>query len=184
MTQAPLPPMTEYPVRPWRPSDDLARLVEVSQASDVMFADFGLSLPPDDPTDELLSAEHVLVAGSPPVGFMVLNTVDGRAHLSSLGVHPEYGRRGIGSQLLAATCALATDLGRPAMTLTTFIDVPWNAPWYAARGFVALPVDQWSAGLRDVWATEVAAGIVVAPRLVMIRSLPPSGGSASRQAAP
>jgi GNAT superfamily N-acetyltransferase len=165
--------MTEYPIRRWRPSDDLARLVVVSQAADVMFADFGLSLPLDDPTDELLSAEHVLVAGSPSVGFAVVNTVDGRAHLASLGVHPKYGRQGIGGRLLAAACALASELGRPAMTLTTFVDVPWNAPWYAARGFVALPADQWSAGLRNVWAAEVAAGIVAAPRLAMIRSLAP-----------
>ena len=86
--------MIEYPIRRWQPSDDLDRLVVVSQAADVMFATFGLSsLPPDDPTDELLRAEHVLVAGSPPVGFAVVNTVDGRAHLAGLGVHPEFGRR-------------------------------------------------------------------------------------------
>jgi GNAT superfamily N-acetyltransferase len=174
--------MIEYPVRRWRPSDDLARLVVVSQAADVMFAAFGLSLPPDDPTDELLRAEHVLVAGSPPVGFAVVNTVDGRAHLAGLGVHPEFGRRGVGGRLLTAACALATELGRPAMTLTTFVDVPWNAPWYAARGFVELPVDRWGTGLRDLWATEVAAGIVVAPRLVMIRSL--RSGAASAQPVP
>lgn len=136
-----------------------------------MFADFGLSLPLDDPTDALLRAEHVLVAGSPAVGFAEVNTVEGRAHLAGLGVLPAYGRRGVGGRLLAAACALAEELGRPAMTLTTFVDVPWNAPWYAARGFVELPSDQWGAGLRGVWAAEVAAGIVVAPRLVMIRSL-------------
>jgi GNAT superfamily N-acetyltransferase len=163
--------MTDQPIRRWRPADDLARVVEVSQAGDGMFADVGLSLPPDDPTAELLRAEHVLVAGSPPVGFTAVNTVDGRAHVAALGVHPDQGRRGIGSRLLAAACALAGDLGRPAVTLTTFADVPWNAPWYAARGFAVLAAEQWGAELRAVWAAEVAAGIVVAPRVAMIRLL-------------
>ncbi len=165
--------MTGTPVRRWQPAADLAQVVDVSEAADTMFADFGLSLPPDDPTDELLCAEHVLVAGSPPVGFAAVNTVDGRAHLAALGVHPEHGRRGVGGRLLAAACALASELGRPAITLTTFVDVPWNAPWYTARGFAELTTDQWGAGLRAVWAAEVAAGIVVAPRIAMIRYLTP-----------
>lgn len=168
--------MTEHPIRPWSPTADraeLARLVEVSQAADRLFADFGLTLPPDDPTDALRHDEHVLVAGTPAVGFAEVNTVDGHAHLAGLAVHPDFGRRGIGGALVAAACALAIALGRRAMTLTTFVDVPWNAPWYAARGFVALPVQEWGAGLRDVWTREVAAGIVVAPRIAMIRPLTP-----------
>jgi GNAT superfamily N-acetyltransferase len=158
-------------VRRWHPATDLARLAEVTTAADVLFADHGLSLPPDDPTAELLRAEHVLVAGSPAVGVATLITVDGRAHLAALAVHPAHGRRGIGSQLLTAACAEAAKAGHSEMTLTTFADVPWNAPWYAARGFAELPVDTWGPGLRAVWAAERAAGIIVAPRVAMIRPL-------------
>jgi ribosomal protein S18 acetylase RimI-like enzyme len=158
-------------VRRWRPDVDLARLVEISMAADVMFADFGLSLPPDDPTATLRRAEHVLVAGSPAVGFAELDTVDGRAHLAGLAVHPAHGRRGIGSRLLAAACDVAVEAGHTAMTLTTFADVPWNARWYAARGFAELPADAWGPGLRAVWAAERDAGIIVAPRVAMIRTL-------------
>ncbi|HEX9339387.1 MAG TPA: GNAT family N-acetyltransferase [Pseudonocardiaceae bacterium] len=158
-------------VRAWQPAVDLARLVDVSMAADVLFADYGLSLPPDDPTDELLRAEHVLVAGSPAVGFAEINTVDGRAHLAGLAVHPAYGRRGIGGRLLAAACEVAVEAGHTAMTLTTFVEVPWNAPWYAARGFTELPAESWGSGLQAVWAAEQAAGIIVAPRVVMTRQL-------------
>jgi GNAT superfamily N-acetyltransferase len=158
-------------VRRWRPDVDLARLVEVSMAADVMFTDFGLSLPPDDPTAELRRAEHVLVAGSPAVGFAQIDTVDRRAHLAELAVDPAHGRRGIGTRLLAAAAELAAEAGYDAMTLTTFAHVPWNAPWYAARGFAELPAASWGPGLRAVWAAEQAAGIVVAPRVVMIRPL-------------
>ena len=75
----------------------------------------------------------------------------------------------MGGRLLAAACALVGESGLPALTLTTFVDVPWNAPWYAARGFVELPPAQWGPGFRAVWADEVAAGILVAPRVAMIR---------------
>jgi ribosomal protein S18 acetylase RimI-like enzyme len=158
-------------IRPWHEDADLTRLVEVSQAADRMFAEAGLVLPLDDPTDELRAAEHVLVAGAPIVGFAVLTSVDGNAHLASLGVHPDHGRLGTGSRLLAAACELAGSLGRSAITLTTFVDLPWNAPFYAARGFAVLPPTAWGPGMRDVWAAEHEAGIAVAPRTAMIRHL-------------
>jgi GNAT superfamily N-acetyltransferase len=168
-------------VRRWHPATDLARLVEVTTAADVLFADHGLSLPPDDPRAELLRADHVLVAGSPAVGFAALVTVDGRAHLAALAVHPAHGRRGIGSRLLTAACDEAIRAGHTEMTLTTFADVPWNGPWYAARGFAELPTDAWGPGLRAVWAAERAAGIIVAPRVVLIRSLGAGSGTATAQ---
>jgi GNAT superfamily N-acetyltransferase len=113
----------------------------------------------------------VLVAGSPAVGFAALITVDARAHLAALAVHPTHGRRHIGTQLLTAACAEAANAGHTEMTLTTFADVPWNGPWYGARGFIELPADVWGPGLRAVWAAEQAAGIIVAPRIAMIRPL-------------
>jgi GNAT superfamily N-acetyltransferase len=127
-----------------------------------------LRLPPDDPTDELLRAEHVLVAGDPPVGFAVVNTVDGHAHLAALGVHPAHGRRGVGGRLLTAACEV-TD--HAAITLTTFRDLPWNAPWYTPRGCTELRADRWGPELRDAWAAERDGGVAVAHRVAMIRHL-------------
>lgn len=155
-------------IRRWRAPVGLDVLVEVSQAADRLFATAGLLLPPDDPTEVLLRAEHVLVAGQPPVGFAVVDTVDGLAHLASLAVHPSHGRRGVGGRLLEAACAATT---HRAITLTTFADLPWNAPWYAARGFTELPVDDWGPELHRTWAAEREAGIAVAPRVAMIRPL-------------
>ena len=158
-------------IRPWDPIVDLPRLVEVSAAADALFAEHGLVLPPDNPTNELLAADHVLVANAPhPVGFAILNKLDGHAHLGELAVHPDYGRRGIGTALLRRSRVWAEEQGYRALSLTTFVDVPWNAPWYAARGFTEFAPEEWGPGLRDQWAAERAAGIAVTPRIAMISS--------------
>jgi GNAT superfamily N-acetyltransferase len=157
-------------VRSWDPLVDLPRLVDVDRAAGKLFAEHGIELPQDNPASDLLAADEVLVANAPhPVGFAMLTTLDGRAHLGELAVHPAYGRRGIGSRLLARSCDWARDRGFSAITLTTFADVPWNGPWYAARGFTELSTEDWGPELHKQWANEEAAGIIVAPRLAMIR---------------
>jgi hypothetical protein len=56
------------------------------------------------------------------------------------------------------------------MTLTTFRDVPWNAPFYARRGFAEV-LDP-SPGLAAVRDRERSLGLDAAgPRIVMRRTL-------------
>jgi hypothetical protein len=40
--------------------------------------------------------------------------------------------------LIEHLAAISAVDGRPALTLTTFRDVPWNAPYYARLGFVVI----------------------------------------------
>ena len=78
-------------------------------------------------------------------------------------------RRGVGSALLEAACTWARAAGYPAITLITFADVPWNAPFYAARGFAETASTPEIAELRD-W--ERAVGLdAVGRRIVMRRDL-------------
>ncbi|WP_043262832.1 GNAT family N-acetyltransferase [Streptomyces sp. CT34] len=157
-------------VRPFRPSD-LDTLVRVSVAADTMFAAYDLDLPPDDPAATVLQAEHVFVIGEPAVGFATTETVDGNLHLAQLSVRPEHGRRGLGSLLLDAVVRHGQDQGAPAITLTTFRDIPFNAPWYRARGFIDLDAAEWGPDLHHVWQEEDEAGVGVAPRIAMRRTL-------------
>ncbi len=69
------------------------------------------------------------------VGFALVVIVDGLAHLKEVDVLPDYGRHGIGKALVETVCHWARGDGIPAVTLTTFRDVPWNAPFYAKLGF-------------------------------------------------
>ena len=58
----------------------------------------------------------------------------------------------------------------PAITLTTYADVPWNAPYYARRGFVE--ISEFGPGLRAEREREQQLGLdEVGPRVVMRRDL-------------
>jgi predicted DCC family thiol-disulfide oxidoreductase YuxK/GNAT superfamily N-acetyltransferase len=109
-----------------------------------------------------------------PVGFAVASVVGGSAHLEELDVLPEAGRRGIGTRLVGTVCDWAASQGFSAITLSTFRDVPWNAPFYERLGFRPLaPVDL-SPALREVRAREEHLGIALDHRVMMRRHLHPA----------
>jgi GNAT superfamily N-acetyltransferase len=153
---------------------DLLSLDELEDAADERFTEWGIDLSSVsfDSADSD-SAQNkpglVLVIGRPPVAFARAEWVDGNVHLAELAVHPNWGRRGLGGQLLEAVCFYAARAGARAVTLTTFREVPWNGPWYARRGFVELPCSQWGEELTALVRSEHTAGLEVAPRLVMRR---------------
>src|SRR5688500_10954155 len=63
------------------------------------------------------------------VGFaIVIVLADGSVHLEELDVVPEHGRRGLGTALVDAACRWAKASGRAALSLTTYREVPFNAP--------------------------------------------------------
>lgn len=114
---------------------------------------------------------RVAEVGGLPVGFALCGEVDGQAHLFEMDVVPEQGRRGIGSALLEAVCKEAVESGFSAITLTTLRDVPWNAPFYAARGFVELSEGEWGEQLAAIVARERLLGFPMRMRVVMARKL-------------
>jgi GNAT superfamily N-acetyltransferase len=113
----------------------------------------------------------VTVADATPVGFAYAEVVDGAVHLDELDVLPEWGRRGIGQALVETVVADARARGLAAVTLTTFRDVPWNAPFYARLGFTIVDLDALGPGLRAVWAHEAERGLPAALRVVMRRAV-------------
>jgi GNAT superfamily N-acetyltransferase len=121
---------------------------------------------PEDDRDGLDTAEVVLAAGDPAVGFVSVRLLDGDAHIGQLSVVPEYGRRGIGRRLLDEAIGWARHQGLSGVTLTTFRDVPWNAPFYLRVGFEEL-VDL-PPGLAAVRTDERERGFdAMGPRLAM-----------------
>jgi GNAT superfamily N-acetyltransferase len=110
-------------------------------------------------------------AAGQPVGFALLKDLGLFAHLEELDVLPAHGRKGIGSALLEAVCSWAYTHGFSFVTLSTFRDVPWNAPFYARRGFAVVEVDDLPPELVSIVEAERARGLRTELRVVMQREV-------------
>jgi GNAT superfamily N-acetyltransferase len=156
--------------------DELAGLAEIDARAATLFRVAGVDLPEMPfPADALHEAVAIFVADRPPVGYVRVDEVDGLAHVAGLAVIPGSMRRGVGSALLEAACAWATERGYPAITVITFADVPWNAPFYASCGFTVVPADAITPELAELRDWERAVGLdALGPRVVMRRELRPT----------
>ncbi|WP_425559817.1 GNAT family N-acetyltransferase [Kitasatospora terrestris] len=112
-----------------------------------------------------------------PVAYLVAEPADGALHIEQVSVHPDHARRGIGRVLIEHAAARATALGLPALTLTTFAEVPWNAPYYRRCGFRVLDEAALGPDLRRIRAAERAHGLDRWPRVTMRRALESPGGA-------
>jgi GNAT superfamily N-acetyltransferase len=101
------------------------------------------------------------------LGFATCEVFEGAIHLWELAVRREAQGRGAGRALLAAVATEARSRRLPAVTLTTFRDIPWNAPFYARHGFEILAQDELTPRLTSVRAREATLGLDVANRCVM-----------------
>jgi GNAT superfamily N-acetyltransferase len=147
---------------------DLEQLPDIDSRAESLFRVSGLNLPElPFPIDALHDSKIVYVAGRPPVAFVQLDEVDGNAHVQELAVLPAHMRQGLGSSLLDAACAWARDNGYQAITLTTYADVAWNAPFYAARGFIEL--DELTPELAEIRDWERDVGLDEVGRRVAMR---------------
>lgn len=108
-------------------------------------------------------------ASDVPVAYLLLGHLDGNAHVEQLSVHPSHARRGLGGQLLDAAESWAQAEGLAWLTLTTFRDVPWNAPYYRRLGFEPLDPDMLDGGLRGIVECEGLVGLRQWPRIAMRR---------------
>ncbi len=158
---------------------EFSLLPELEADADQAFGDLAVPLPygdfpPPGTAQDYADAFHIMVAGRPPVGFVQLEIVDGQAHLEQLAVSPAFSRQGIGRALVTAARAWAQEAGFSAMTLTTFAQVPFNAPFYASCGFVELPQGEWGPELAQIRAAQIRMGMdSFGPRVAMHITLPP-----------
>jgi len=102
-----------------------------------------------------------------PIGYVLVDSVDGNAHVEQVSVDPAHQGSGVGRALMERVSAWARESGMPALTLTTFDDVPWNAPLYRHLGFRVLGEDELGPGLRAVRDAETAHGLDPARRVCM-----------------
>ncbi|MFK4071809.1 GNAT family N-acetyltransferase [Streptomyces sp. NPDC029674] len=124
--------------------------------------------------------------GGAPVAYLLAELLpDAEAlHIEQVSVHPRAARRGVGRALIEYAAGRARAEGATALTLTTFTDVPWNAPYYARIGFRPLTESDLTPALRAIRAHEAELGLDRWPRLCMRRDLGASPDAVTPRTAP
>lgn len=162
-------------------ADDGPALREIERLAGERFRKVGL---PEVADDEPASVEELApyaAAGRSwvavdqvdrPIGYVLVDLVDGCAHVEQVSVRPDHQGIGIGRALIERVRTWAADRGLPAITLTTFANVPWNAPLYRHLGFRVLGEDEIGPELRQVREEETAQGLDPAERVCMRADLP------------
>lgn len=102
-----------------------------------------------------------------PAGFLA-GRVDGpRLHIDEVDVMRGRQGRGLGRALLRTAVAHARANGLSALSLTTFRNVPWNAPFYAAFGFREWDPADAPASIRQALIYEAARGLTNRCAMIM-----------------
>ena len=160
--------------------DDVADLQSVERAANQMFREVGMEAVADYPATSAAELSTLIGDGRAwvvvddrdrPVACLFFAVVDGCAHVEQVSVHPDHAGRGLGKLLLARVVELARGRGLAALTLTTFRDVPWNAPYYRRLGFEVLADDELTPGERAIRDRNAAGSLGAWPRVTMRRAL-------------
>ncbi len=124
---------------------------------------------PDD-FRRLIRRGHCLTAhvGEAMAGFLVAEPFRRELHIWEMDVAPRFQRRGIGAGLVRAAQIDARNTGFKALTLTTFRDVAWNAPFYSRLGFEEVTAIDAHLRLAGELANEVDDGLPIDRRCAMI----------------
>ena len=153
-------------------ADDLELLEAIENEADALFATvFSIDGWRPAPSYSKPSQQNgfILVAsdrpGSDAIGFAHVLVVRGSGHLEQLSVRPSAAHRGHGRALVEAVKSESRLRGCKRVTLRTFADVPWNAPFYLSCGFIERDPD--SGFLRDLLVTEQQRGLGYGRRVQM-----------------
>jgi GNAT superfamily N-acetyltransferase len=117
---------------------------------------------PADFYGPLIAAGTVWVAreaAAGPVGFLSAEAMGGGLHLWEMAVRQDRQGRGLGRRLLAEARDLALARGLNGLTLTTFRDVAWNAPFYERQGFRVIQDDALAPWMIDILIGEIDRGL-------------------------
>ena len=138
--------MSDYPVGVIRTArlEEILRLQEIEVAAGEPFRQLGmLSIADDDPP----TAESLIEAigrgmcwvyetrASGIVAYLAATGLRSSLHIEQVSVDPAFARLRYGARLIEHAEQDAASRGYALLTLTTFTEVPWNAPYYSSLGF-------------------------------------------------
>jgi GNAT superfamily N-acetyltransferase len=106
-----------------------------------------------------------------PTGFLNGHVTGDVFHILQMAVLHDLQGRGLGAALIEEAKRFSMSRNMRALTLTTFRDVPWNAPYYRRRGFRILDEHELDARLRRILTHEAEAGFPRERRCAMALAL-------------
>lgn len=168
--------MSGYRIRLARPEDAAAFHDVEEDAAGLLREEPSLAgtvIPPAHPEafyTRIIAKGRSLAAlhGEAIVGVAALRPVGRELHLSELSVARAHQRCGVGSLLLRAAMIDARNSGYRAITLNTYRDIAWNAPFYARFGFVEVENFEAHPHLVESRAEAAALGMPMERRCAMI----------------
>ena len=93
------------------------------------------------------------------MGFLAALAHGDRLHIDELDVLRDQQGQGIGRRLLSHVIDWAKAEGFKTISLTTFRNIPWNAPFYARVGFSEWDPLEAPASIRQALVKEAAFGL-------------------------
>ena len=164
---------------------DAPHLQEIERRAGQRFRDVGMPEIADDepPSTDVLARyaddgrSWVAADGADrPIGYVLVDTVDGCAHIEQVTVSPDHQGAGVGRALVDEVRRWARERGMPAVTLTTFSEVPWHAPLYEHLGFRVVDEAEVGPELRALRDDEARHGLDPAQRVCMRAEITGEGG--------
>jgi len=156
--------------------EEIEALRAIERASSQRFIGLMDDLAADEPTSAealaaRIDAEGLLVAtdADVPIAFVMFRPVEDGLYIEQIDVLPDFAGQRLGARLLDAVSDQARVRGLKVLTLSTFRDIPWNAPWYRRLGFVDIAEADLTTGLLAIRKAHVARGLDESARTFMRR---------------
>ena len=143
----------------------------IERAAGVRFRSFGMTDVADDEgtepeiLDDRAARGRLYIAWDArdaAVGFLIWSPKDGCAYIEEVSVHPDHAGHRLAARISGRFAAI---------TLVTFRDIPWNAPYYATLGFTEIARNRLGPDHEESWQQQTASGLDMSRRLFMTRTL-------------
>jgi predicted N-acetyltransferase YhbS len=121
-----------------------------------------------------IAAQELIVAVNAEgtcVGFVMFEPQPARIYIQELDVLTSHAGRRIGAALIEQVAQLARSRQIMQLVLSTYREVPWNAPYYRRLGFRDIDEAELDVALRARRDAHIARGLDESKRVFMRRDL-------------
>ncbi len=157
---------------------DIEAVRDIERASARRFIGVMDAIAADEPSPasvlaQRIDADGLLVAEADGAlaAFVMFRPVADGLYIEQIDVLPAFERRRIGAGLIEAAAERARARGSLRLTLSTFRDIPWNAPYYRRLGFADIAESKLTPDLLEIRREHLMRGLDESARVFMERAV-------------